>query len=155
MIAGAGEEAIMELKSAAEIERAGGTATPVPETRSERLLRWAEALERLGPTRLHTLWRTEHALGEVRAGLRAENSPLSVAFADPVLRSAGLADDGYAEAKRFFQLTDYELHWVVCYCHYGETLSAEAAARQVRMLAQRPAPRVGAWLVRLFLGRAA
>jgi len=143
----------MELKSAAEIVSSGGTATPIPETRGERLLRWAEALERLGPARLHTLWRTEFALREARAGLRTENSPLSAAYADPVLRIAGLADDSYAEAKRFFQLTDYELHWVVCYCHYGETLSAEAAARQVRALAQRPAG--GGWFARVFLGRAA
>jgi len=144
----------MEFKSAAEIERAGGTAIPTPETRSERLQRWADTLERFGPARLHTLWRTEHALREARDGSRAENSPLSVAFADPVLRSAGLADDSYAEARRFFQLTDYELHWVVCYCHYGETLSAEVAARQVRALAQRQPYRVGGWLARMLFGRA-
>ena len=144
----------MEFKSAAEVERAGATATPIPETRADRMMRWAEALERLGPARLHTLWRTEFALRDVRAGMRAENSPLSVAFADPVLRIAGLRDDSYAEAKRFFQLSDAELHWVVCYCHYGESMSAEAAARQVRALAQRPAS-VGGWLARLFFGRAA
>lgn len=146
----------MEYKSAAEIERTGAAAIPIPETRAERLLRWAEALERMGGARLHTLWRTEHAARSARASIRADGSPLSVAFADPVLRIAGLADDTYAEAKRFFQLSDYELHWIVCYCHFGETMSSEAAARQVRAMAiAGPPVSVGRWLARLFMGRAA
>jgi hypothetical protein len=146
----------MEYKSAAEIERAGGAAAAVPMTRADRLLRWADALERRAGTRLHTLWRTEHAARSLRASMRSDDSPLSVAFADPVLRVAGLQDDTYAAAKHFFQLTDYELHWIVCYCHYGETMSAEAAARQVRMMAKAGPPlTLGRWIARVFFGRAA
>ena len=44
-----------------------------------------------------------------------------MAFNDPVLRAAGLRDDSYGEAKRFFELTDRQLHWLVCYCHYGQS----------------------------------
>jgi hypothetical protein len=146
----------MEYKSAAEIERAGGAAAGVPASREERLMRWAEALARLGGQRLHTLWRTEHAARSLRASMRADESPLTVAFADPLLRIAGLRDDTYAEARRFFQLTDNELHWIVCYCHFGETMSADAAARQVRAIANAGPPvSVGRWVARLFLGRAA
>jgi hypothetical protein len=150
------EEVFMKYKPAEEIERAGGAALAVPETRAERLLRWADTLDRMGGARLHTLWRTEHATRGSRASMRSDGSPLAVAFADPVLRVAGLKDDSYAEAKRFFQLTDYELHWIVCYCHFGETMSAEAAARQVRAMAIAGPPiSLGRWLARLFVGRPA
>jgi len=143
----------MEYKTLSELERAG-EATPAPLTRAERLERWAAALERLGGARLNTLWRTEHAVRSVRPTMRADNSPLSIAFQDPVLRIAGLADDSYGEAKRFFELTDYELHWIVCYCHFGETLSAEAAARQIRAVAGlRQWQAAGGWLTRMFFGR--
>jgi hypothetical protein len=147
------EEAIMEHRLAAEIERAGGSAMPLPTSRNERLQRWAEALERLGSERLATLWRTEFAMGAARAGMRAENSPLSVAFADPVLRVAGLRDDSYAEAKRFFGLSDWQLHWAVCYCRHGETMSAEGAARQVRAMIKPPSRGVVGWLGRVLVGR--
>jgi hypothetical protein len=42
----------------------------------------------------------------VRDALRATDSPISVAFADPILRAAGLKDDTYGEAERFFEITD-------------------------------------------------
>lgn len=146
----------MKYIPAEEIERTGVAALAIPETRAERLLRWAEALDRMGGARLHTLWRTEHAAQCLRGSMRSDGSPLSVAFADPVLRIAGLKDDSYAEARRFFQLTDYELHWIVCYCHFGETMSAEAAGRQVRAMAiAGPPVSLGRWLARLFWGRAA
>ena len=143
----------MEHRSAAEIERAGGSALSLPTTREERLQRWAEALDRLGTQRLATLWRTEFAMGAARAGIRAENSPLSVAYADPVLRVAGLRDDSYAEAKRFFGLSDWQLHWAVCYCRHGETMTAESAARQVRAMIKPPSSGFGGWLGRVLFGR--
>jgi hypothetical protein len=145
----------MEYKTLSDVERAG-EAAPVPVTRAERLERWAKLLEQRGSARLNTLWRTEHAVRSVRPAMRANNSPLSVAFEDPLLRVAGLADDSYGEAKRFFELSDYELHWIVCYCHFGETISAEVAAHQVRALARvRQMPAIGNWLTRMFFGRAA
>ncbi len=38
--------------------------------------------------------------------MRSDHSPVSVAFSDPVLRVAGLSDDTFGEAKRFFELED-------------------------------------------------
>ena len=53
---------------------------------------------------------------------RGDDTPLSIAFADPVLRAEGLADDSYGAAKRFFGLSDGQLHYVVCSCHCGATM---------------------------------
>lgn len=145
----------MEHKTFAQMECAGEITPALPLTRAERLEHWAAALERLGSTRLRTLWRTEHLLGNARPTMRADNSPLSVAFEDPVLRVAGLTDDSYGEAKRFFELSDRQLHWLVCFCRYGETMSAGTAARQVRAIAlARPAGSEGGWFARMFFGRA-
>ena len=124
----------MELKTLAELERTA-EATPLPLTRAERLARWADALAKCGGARLNSLLRTEYVAPEALAQVRADHSPLSVAADDPVLRVAGLKDDTFGEAMRFFDLSEHELHRIVCYCHYGETMSAEDAAQRVRAMA--------------------
>ena len=101
-------------------------------TRSGRLERWAELLEREPSRRLGTLPGTEYQSSDTRDTMRSIGSPLSVAFEDPVLRAEGLTSDTYGEAKRFFELTDRQLHNIVCYCHHGVTMTAETAARHVR-----------------------
>ena len=60
------------------------------------------------------------------------DSPIAVAFNDPVLRAEGMKDDTYGEARRFFDLTDWQLHEIVCHCHFGDTMVAKTAARRVR-----------------------
>jgi hypothetical protein len=101
-------------------------------SRNERLERWAELLERNPDRRLSTLLQTEYQPARERATMRSDGSPFSVAFADPVLRAAGLENDSYSEAKRFFELTDHQLHEVICYCHFGATVSAATAAHHIR-----------------------
>ena len=103
-------------------------------TRSQRLERWALALERLGDARLRTLRETEHEHYYERLQMREDDSPLTVAYEEPVLRSAGLKDDTFGEAARFFRLSDWELHNVLCYCHFGETVSAREVASRVRTM---------------------
>lgn len=103
-----------------------------PLTRDERLIRWAELLERQPERRLNTLLETEYQAWETREAIRVANSPISVAFDDPVLRADGMKDDCYGEAKRFFGISDQQLHSIVCYCHFGTTMSAEAAALRIR-----------------------
>ena len=49
-----------------------------------------------------------------------------------LLRAAGLEDDTYGEAKRFFELSDRQLHKIVCFCHFGTALSAGETARYIR-----------------------
>jgi len=103
-------------------------------SRRERLERWADLLERSPRRSLSTLHETEHQPTEERAVMHVDHSPISVAFADPLLRSEGLESDHYGEARRFFELSDHQLHRVVCFCHFGTSVNAVAAAHQVRAL---------------------
>ncbi|MDP9812634.1 hypothetical protein J2W42_005504 [Rhizobium tibeticum] len=48
--------------------------------------------------------------------------PIAVAYEDAVFRAEGLSDDTYGEAKRFFELSDWQLHRFVCSCHSGTTV---------------------------------
>jgi hypothetical protein len=128
-------QTLEQLQAIAEIEQ---TYPQRVMSRSERLERWAELLERNPHLRLATLFQTEHQPLSVLSLLRSDGSPISVAFKDPILRAAGLENDTYGEARRFFELTDGELHNVLCYCHFGATVSAATAAHHVRaMLAVR------------------
>jgi hypothetical protein len=101
-------------------------------TRSERLQRWAELLERQRDRRLATLHGTEYQPPDRRAEMRSADSPITIAFEDPILRADGMRNDTYGEAKRYFELSDWQLHEIVCYCHLGETMSAASAAKRVR-----------------------
>lgn len=101
-------------------------------SRNERLERWAELLERHPDRRLSTLRQTEYQPAGERAIMRGDGSPISVAFNDPALRAAGLENDSYGEAQRFFELTDEQLHEVICYCHLGATVNAATAAYHIR-----------------------
>jgi hypothetical protein len=123
-----------ELRTVAEVEPYGVRTM----SWSERLDRWAELLERNPHWHLSTLHETEYQTPEIRAAMRSDHSPLSIAFADPVLRAAGLNDDTYGEAKRFFQLEDGQLHEIICYCHFGATVPAASAARQIRSMIGPP-----------------
>jgi hypothetical protein len=108
-----------------------------PLSKRERLELWIEALEREGGRRLRTLFEIEYAPTAKRAGLRADDSPLSVAFSDPRLCAEGLAGDTIGDAAAFFGISERELHNIVCFCHSGETMSAETAAARVRTVAAR------------------
>lgn len=123
-----------------------------PLTSTERLKRWADLLEQRGSEQLTTLVGTEYERPAARARMQAENSALSVAFADPVLRGDGLEDQTYGAAKRYFALSDWQLHDVICHCHYGATTSALATSRRVRALATQWRPSIIARARRIFAG---
>lgn len=112
---------------------------PRPMPRSLRLLRWAELLDRTDNAMLRALHKTEFRPRTVRSRLRNDYSPLSIAFADPVLRAHGLAGETYGDAQAFFELRDRTLHNVLCYCHYisGAVLPAAEVAARVRTVAHR------------------
>ena len=103
-----------------------------PLSKRERLETWAEALEREGGRRLRTLYEIEYAPTDRRARLRADDSPLSVAFGNPRLRAEGLAGDTIGDAAAFFGISESEIHYIVCFCHSGVTISADTAAARVR-----------------------
>lgn len=88
------------------------------ERRRARLMRWAEVLERhRGPFQLFT--RIETVYRDERAYLRVADSPVGVAFKDPVLREDGLSGDSLDDAMRYFGLTINEAHWALCDCHFS------------------------------------
>ncbi|KOF21432.1 hypothetical protein AC244_05515 [Ensifer adhaerens] len=125
---------------------------PLSMSRRERLERWAELLEQSPTRHLATLYETEHQTTTVRDTLRNDGSPISVAFDDPILRAAGMEDDTYGEALRFFELRDWQLHGVICYCHFGATVNAETAARLVRSILTGERSGLFARLRALFVG---
>jgi hypothetical protein len=129
-------EDIMEHRTSAELKGFAAVIRPEKLSRKELLERWASALEKRQGARLRTLREIEYKLVKEQLALREENSPLTVAFEDPVLRSAGLTSDTFGEVARFFGLSHWQLHDVVCNCHFGETVAAEVVAARVRRLSR-------------------
>ncbi|HEY0522635.1 MAG TPA: hypothetical protein VGD08_04545 [Stellaceae bacterium] len=107
-----------------------------PLSKRERLERWADLLDDHGGS-LRSLYETEFAPRHKRRTMREDNSPLSVAFADPVLRGQGLQGDAYGDAIDFFGLSHGELHHILCYCHCGHMIRAGMIATRVREAASR------------------
>ena len=123
-------------------------------SRRERLERWAELLEREPERGLRALHGIEHGTPYERLTYRADGSPLAVAYADPVLRAAGLEGDTVGDAAAFFGLSHEQLHYLLCFCHYGEMLVASSVAAQVRTLT-RQADAPACWVVGIGFGAAA
>jgi hypothetical protein len=103
-----------------------------PMSPRQKLERWADLLEAQRDRRLSTLMETEYQSPSRRAAMRSHDSPITVAYADPILRAEGLSGESYGEARRFFELSDRQLHNVLCHCRYGATVRSGIAARAVR-----------------------
>ncbi len=130
----------MKLKTLEELKQVADVCPPLTRDRMskrQRLERWAEALELAPQRHLRSLYETEYTSSRRRYALRQENSPLTVAFQDPVLRAEGLRSDRYGDALKFFKLSHGELHHIVCYCHHGPTMAPRAVATRVRSAAGR------------------
>jgi hypothetical protein len=130
-------EDVMKHRTSAELKDFADVIDPQNLSKNELLERWALALEKRKGARLQTLRETEYKPKKQQSALREDNSPLTVAFEDPVLRSAGLANDTFGEAARFFGLSHWRLHEAVCSCLSGETVAAEVVAARVRRLSGR------------------
>lgn len=123
-----------ELRHLADI----GVAPPrTALTRRERLERWAEILDRDPERRLKTLEEMEFVPRDERALMRADNSPLTVAFQDPVLRDDGLASDRLGDARHYFGLSEGQAHRLLCSCMNGRAIHSGLAARRVRGIVAR------------------
>lgn len=140
-------QTVDQLNAVADVH---AEATVLIANRGQRLERWAQLLEQNPTRRLTALAGTEYATTEVRERMRAGGSPITVAFEDPIFRAQGLQDDSYGEAKRFFELSDWQLHEVVCHCHVGAYLPARWAASRVRA-AISPGAGFLAWLRGVFM----
>jgi len=114
-------------------------------SRRERLLRWAEVLKREDRRVLHALKFVEFYAPAQQARLRGDQTPIAVAFADPVLRAAGLRGDSLGDARDFFGLSGPESHFLLCDCHWKGRMTGGAAARRVRAIAN-PNPLNRLWM---------
>jgi hypothetical protein len=104
-------------------------------SRRERLERWAELLERQPKRRLRSLGEIEFTPEEKRPELRSDESPLTVAFEDPVLRADGLKSDKLGDAMEFFDLSERSAHRLLCSCMNGWSMEAGSTARKVHRIA--------------------
>jgi hypothetical protein len=98
-----------------------------------------------GDCTLRPLLHLEFRDPDDRAQCRADNSPLAVAFADPILRAAGLQGDAVGQAEAFFGLSARQTHYLLCDCHYLGAMGADRVAGRIDVLAQRN-PLTKAWL---------
>lgn len=114
------------------------TSAPIM-SRREKLERWAMLLDR-HRGRLLPLMRVEYLSEQARKALRGDDSPLSVAYNDPILRAEGLASDRLGNGTVFFELTEQEAHHLLCECHYCGTMTGETVAARVRFAAIAPGP---------------
>ena len=122
---------LKELEALATVGPAGRPSM----SRRERLLRWAGVLEAELDRRLKPLTRVELYSPAQRDLMRRDDSPLSLAYADPILRSEGLAGDRLGDGRGFFGLSDGDIHALVCDCRYGGNMRAADVGRRVRALA--------------------
>jgi hypothetical protein len=120
-------QSIAELTHIADVQ-----PTRTAMSRCDRLERWAECLEREPKRQLRSLEGIEYGPEAQRRAARENNSPLAVAFADPVLREEGLKSDRLGDALDFFDMSQNEAHRVLCSCMHGHTMRADEVARRVR-----------------------
>ena len=120
-------QTVAELTHIADVQ-----PTKTVMSRCDRLERWAECLEREPQRRLRSLEGIEYGPEAQRRAARENNSPLSVAFADPVLREEGLKGDKLGDALDFFEMSQNEAHRVLCSCMHGHTMQAGDVALRVR-----------------------
>ena len=121
-------------------------ATSLPLTRRERLERWADALDRDPGARLRSLGEIEFHPRSERPFMRADGSPLTVAYADPALRAAGLRSDMLGDAIEFFDLSERQAHALLCSCMNGWSMLAGTTARRIHRIANPNIRlRVAAW----------
>lgn len=104
-------------------------------SRRERLERWATVLEQY-PGRVRPFIRIEGLSHEERKALRGDDTPLAVAFKDPVLRADGLASDRLGDAIGYFELSEQDAHRLLCDCHYRGTMTGVGLAARLRAVAR-------------------
>src|SRR5882724_4436333 len=110
------EEESMERKTVDELKHIAEIHGPQM-SKQQRLGRWADLLERQANRILMSL--------------------IEVEYVPPQERAESLNSDKFGDAVNFFELSEEEAHWVVCYCHHGPQVDARTVAGVVRDLAGR------------------
>lgn len=125
-------ERVDELVSKADIFSSQNEVKKL--TRRERIERWATLLEQ-HRDKLVPFMRTEYLTYEARKALRADNSPLALAFSDPILREDGLSSDALGEGIAYFGLSEQTAHRLLCDCHYSGSMTGKQVASRLRSAA--------------------
>src|SRR5262249_31903427 len=121
---------------AAVVELEERVAPSPRELRRMRLERLAEVMAKhSGPVTLLT--RIEYLPEKDRLPMRIDNSPLEIAYRDPVLRGQGLAGDRLGDGLTFFDLSQAEAHYLLCDCHYSGMITGDMIAARARAVASR------------------
>ena len=81
--------------------------------------------------------RIEYMPEQERRPLRVDNSPLEIAYRDPLLRAQGLASDRLGDGIAFFDLSSGEAHRLLCDCHYAGWVTGGMVAERSRSIADR------------------
>lgn len=126
----------IESASSLPLARSELRARIRPTVRQQRLQRLAEILDQHDDT-VPLLSRMEYAPWNERPYLRADRSPLTIAFEDEVFRREGLAGDRLGDIMGFLELTDREAHHLLCYCHYASSVTSKMVAERARELASK------------------
>ena len=124
----------VELQALAQVKSIEAATTMTPE---QRLKRWIELLEGEPERKLRSLHEIEYLSRPERRQCRADNSPLTVAYEDPILLAAGLKSDRVGDCTDFFQLSDRQMHHAFCSCHVGLSLTGMQAAQRLRQIMRR------------------
>ena len=116
-------------------------------SRQQRIERWATLLEQ-HQDKLVPLVRTEFLPYHERQAVRADNSPLALAFSDRMLRDDGLSSDTMGDGIAYFGLSEQKAHRLLCDCHYSGTMTGKLVASRLRSAA-RPglAERLWKWAI--------
>ena len=125
------QKSVHELRAFAEIS----SDPPPPLGRKERLQRWAALLDHEPHRRIRLIHELEFAPRAAQAEMRADDSALTIAYADPLFRSLGLQSDKVGDGQAFFGLNESQTHRLLCSCMHGMSMRAGDAARLIRALA--------------------
>jgi hypothetical protein len=124
---------LLELQAIADVELAETQNSMTPEQRRDR---WITVLQGHGERKLRSLHEIEHLPAATRRTFRADDSPLAVAYQDPILRSAGLRSDRVGDCTDFFAFSDRQMHYAFCSCHVGAQLTGTEAAERLQQVAR-------------------
>jgi len=72
--------------------------------------------------------------------LRGDDTPLALAYADPILREQGLTGDRLGDIMSFFELSHRDAHYLLCDCHFHGTMTSRSVAARVRQPIQGRPP---------------
>ena len=105
-------------------------------TRREKLMRFAN-LVRASVSPLYLFSGLEYLPPISLTRMSHPHSAFAVAAADGILKDAGLASDTVADAQKFFELSQNELHEFSCDC--GGHISNQTMADRIERIAARSA----------------